>query len=321
MLSTALLVPAIPLDAQEDEQPPPGQAAPAVTLTPSNVRPDAALTAALDGGSVSLDASGSVDADGEVASYEWDLDGDGAFEITTGSEPRVQHDYPAGSTLTAAVRVTDDAGASDDAGAEVAVPPDPPLVPTGELAGPAPQPPASKRRKRQRNDASPEPTVRSAANGAVTIRDFSFAPATINVKPGDSVTWVNRGPTVHTATASDGSFDSGNLARGRSYSKTFRSAGTFSYLCTPHPFMTGKVVVGAGSGSGSGSGDAGASGSGAGGGSGESGSGDTAGSTAAGDGAGGSGDLARTGADLIPWSLFGFSLVAFGAALRFRLTD
>jgi plastocyanin len=341
-LSAGLLVPAISLAAQDDD--PPAGAATATTLTPSNVRPDAALTSATQDGTVSFDASGSADSDGAIASYAWDLDGDSVYETDTGADPRVRHDYPGGTTLIAAVRVTDDAGASDDATTAVAVPAAPDatqaaaapaadsaaLVPTGDLAAadepaapaapaPAAEPRATKR-KREKTEpvtdtAESDPPARAAANGAVTIKDFSFAPATVTISAGDSVTWLNQGPTTHTATASDGSFDSGNLAKGKSYSKTFSSAGTFSYICKPHPFMKGKVVVTA---AGSGSGSAGASGSGSD--SGSSGSGDSAGTSSSG-GDSSSGTLANTGADLIPWSLFGFSLLAFGAALRFRLTD
>jgi hypothetical protein len=105
------------------------------------------------------------------------------------------------------------------------------------------------------------------------------------------------------------------MTRGKSYSHKFTKAGTFSYICTPHPFMKGKVVVGgagaSGSGGGSGSGSGGDS-------SGDDAAGDTAG---AGADSGSSGDLAKTGVDLIAWSLFGFSVLLFGAALRYRLTE
>jgi hypothetical protein len=133
---------------------------------------------------------------------------------------------------------------------------------------------------------------------------------------GDSVTWTNQGPTTHTATANGGEFDSGNLSKGKSFSHKFTKAGTFSYFCKPHPFMKAKVVVnGAGS---SGSGGGSGSGSGSGSDSGSSGDSGTGGESAD---SGSSGSLARTGVDLIPWSLFAFSLLAFGAALRYTLAE
>jgi LPXTG-motif cell wall-anchored protein len=88
-----------------------------------------------------------------------------------------------------------------------------------------------------------EPVARAAASGSVTISDFEFTPKTITVNEGDTITWTNKGPTLHTATAEDGSFDTGNLDKGESGSATFTSPGTIPYICTPHPFMKGKVVV------------------------------------------------------------------------------
>ena len=77
----------------------------------------------------------------------------------------------------------------------------------------------------------------------MTIVDFSFSPGTITINQGDTVTWTNDGPTPHSATASDGSFDTGIFPAGESRSHTFAQAGTFSYICTPHPNMRGTVVV------------------------------------------------------------------------------
>lgn len=83
----------------------------------------------------------------------------------------------------------------------------------------------------------------AAADGAVTIAGFAFDPASITVRVGDSVTWRNEDSAPHTATADDGSFDTGNLGDGASASVTFQQAGTFGYLCTIHPSMRGTVVV------------------------------------------------------------------------------
>jgi hypothetical protein len=77
----------------------------------------------------------------------------------------------------------------------------------------------------------------------VTISDFVFGPKSITIHVGDTVTWTNAGPTVHTATATDHSFDTGVLKKGASGSHTFTQAGTFAYICSIHPFMKGTVVV------------------------------------------------------------------------------
>jgi len=82
-----------------------------------------------------------------------------------------------------------------------------------------------------------------AANASVQIADMAFAPANLTVTAGDTVTWTNTDPMVHTVTSTTGAFDSGDLGEGESYGVTFTAPGTFSYVCTPHPFMTGTVTV------------------------------------------------------------------------------
>ena len=91
--------------------------------------------------------------------------------------------------------------------------------------------------------------VKAAGAGSVSIKDFSFGPSSITVHVGDTVSWSNAGPSEHTATASNGSFDTGILKKGQSGSHTFNTAGSFSYICSVHPFMKGTVVVEAAAGS------------------------------------------------------------------------
>jgi plastocyanin len=96
-------------------------------------------------------------------------------------------------------------------------------------------------------EATPEPSpktrpvVAKAAPGTVTISDFEFTPASITVNVGDTVTWSNAGPTPHSATGE--SFDTKIFEEGESRSQTFSEAGTFDYICTPHPNMQGTVIV------------------------------------------------------------------------------
>ena len=117
-----------------------------------------------------------------------------------------------------------------------AVPEQPAAVPEQPAAAPAPpEEPARERKQRA--------AARAAATGSVTISDFQFTPAQITIDEGDTVTWTNDGPTAHSATAPDGSFDTGIFPAGESRSHTFDEAGTFSYICTPHPNMQGTVVV------------------------------------------------------------------------------
>ena len=77
----------------------------------------------------------------------------------------------------------------------------------------------------------------------MTIKDFSFQPATISVSVGSTVTWTNADTTGHTVTADDGSFDSKSLASNATFSQTFAKAGTFAYHCAIHPGMKGTVTV------------------------------------------------------------------------------
>jgi len=86
------------------------------------------------------------------------------------------------------------------------------------------------------------PTVR-AADASVQIADMAFAPGDVTVSVGDTVTWTNADPMVHTVTSTTGAFDSGALGEGESFSVTFTASGTYAYLCTPHPFMTATVTV------------------------------------------------------------------------------
>jgi plastocyanin len=82
-----------------------------------------------------------------------------------------------------------------------------------------------------------------AAVSAVTIVDFAFAPQEVTVAAGTTVTWTNEDWAPHTVTATEGSFDSGRLDTGQSFSYSFDESGTFAYFCTFHPGMTGSVIV------------------------------------------------------------------------------
>jgi plastocyanin len=167
-------------------------------------------------------------------------------------------------------------------------------------------------------------TATAAATGAVTIKDFSFGPATITVHAGDTVTWTNQGPTGHSATADGGSFDTGVLAAGHSASETFNSPGSFPYHCTPHPFMTATIRVLAsnssgGSGSNSGSGSGSSSGSGSGSSASPSSPATSESSAVASPKAGASSSqLASTGFDALPLTVVGLLLLAAGVAIKGR---
>ncbi len=91
--------------------------------------------------------------------------------------------------------------------------------------------------------AAPRAAPPPAQAGSVSIQDFSFAPASIMIRAGQTVVWRNNGPSAHTTTSDNGVWDSGSLGVGGTFSHTFSSAGTFTYHCAIHPFMHGTVVV------------------------------------------------------------------------------
>src|SRR5829696_1530859 len=75
----------------------------------------------------------------------------------------------------------------------------------------------------------------------------SYNPNPIEIKVGDTMTWINSDSSPHTVTSSsnDGSitFDSDVLRRGETFSFTFDKEGQYPYSCTLHPSMVGTVVV------------------------------------------------------------------------------
>jgi plastocyanin len=79
----------------------------------------------------------------------------------------------------------------------------------------------------------------------ITIVNLEFAPDTLKVKVGDTVTVDNKDSAEHTVTATDNSFDTGRFASGQ---KTFTvtKAGRFEYACLVHPFMAHKFIQVAG---------------------------------------------------------------------------
>src|ERR1700739_3533630 len=83
----------------------------------------------------------------------------------------------------------------------------------------------------------------AVAGDQVTIDNFAFAPATLTVRVGSTVTWTNKDEEPHTVAASDGSFHSPGMGTGATFAHTFSTAGTFDFVCSIHPMMRGTVVV------------------------------------------------------------------------------
>lgn len=77
----------------------------------------------------------------------------------------------------------------------------------------------------------------------VEMRGIEYTRREVRIRPGETVEWINRDPLEHTVTADDGSFDSGIIAESGRYRRTFVQPGRYPYHCTPHPQMTGVVIV------------------------------------------------------------------------------
>lgn len=77
----------------------------------------------------------------------------------------------------------------------------------------------------------------------VHMKNFAFSPATIRVKPGTVVEWVNDDADAHTVDSVDKLFDSGGLDTHDTWKHAFKTAGSFAYFCALHPYMKGTVIV------------------------------------------------------------------------------
>ena len=94
-------------------------------------------------------------------------------------------------------------------------------------------------------------TLSGAAAGAanpetatvVLAHDFMFAPVSLTVQAGSTVTWTNKDDEPHTVTSDTGLFRSGAIDTDQSFSYRFDKPGTYHYVCSIHPRMTGTVIV------------------------------------------------------------------------------
>jgi plastocyanin len=77
----------------------------------------------------------------------------------------------------------------------------------------------------------------------ISAQNFMFAPATMTVSAGTTVTWMNLDEEPHTVTSDLGLFRSGAMDTNESFSFKFEKAGTYHYTCSIHPRMVGTIVV------------------------------------------------------------------------------
>ena len=98
------------------------------------------------------------------------------------------------------------------------------------------------------NDTSnqADSSAQSSQAKEIEIKDYTYTPAKIQIKKGTKVTWTNQDSVRHDVSPDNESEDfeaSKLLAKGESYSFTFNTVGTYSYHCSPHPYMKAAVEV------------------------------------------------------------------------------
>jgi len=96
--------------------------------------------------------------------------------------------------------------------------------------------------------ATPSPTQAESATAVatapqVTVAQATFGPATLTIRVGATVTWVNNDGALHTVTSSQGLFASPGLDSGDTFSYRFTAPGTYAYFCALHPHMKGTIIV------------------------------------------------------------------------------
>jgi len=83
----------------------------------------------------------------------------------------------------------------------------------------------------------------SVTNNTIRMNNSAFSPSNLTVVAGSTVTWMNDDNIIHAVTTADGSINSGDIAVGSSYTKTFSTAGTFNYFDSHNANMTGVLTV------------------------------------------------------------------------------
>jgi plastocyanin len=228
---------------------------------------------------------------------------------------------------TPALSAAQDTGTQTTSPEPVLTPPEPEqLAPPSDAGKPSSEPAKPEEADQAEGSTAPPPptapqavetrsaggeVARAAASASVSVGDNFYSPASVTISIGDTVTWANNGQAQHSATANNGSFDTGVFGPGSSRSETFNRAGTFSYFCTVHgQSQSGTVrVLAASSGGKGGGGAAGSSGAGT----------SEAAAVASPDAAGTSTSLAATGLEALGLAAIGLALLGGGTALRRRL--
>lgn len=92
----------------------------------------------------------------------------------------------------------------------------------------------------------PPPPALATCPDTIAIRDFKFVPATCQVAPGTTLSFVNEDSALHNASSTEGAaatFKTANLDEGETAQVTFAATGEYPYECTFHPGMVGNITV------------------------------------------------------------------------------
>lgn len=95
----------------------------------------------------------------------------------------------------------------------------------------------------RRGEPAATAVAADSATMRIDIRNLAFSPATVRIRRGQTVEWVNGDPLAHTVTADDKSWGSGFINQGGRFAHRFTAVGSFPYHCEPHPQMRGIIIV------------------------------------------------------------------------------
>jgi plastocyanin len=88
------------------------------------------------------------------------------------------------------------------------------------------------------------PVLSETGHAEVVLEKLRFSPQTLSVPVGTTVTWINRDSVPKIVVSAEQPLAMPAILRaGQAFSRTFATAGTYSYFCSVHPSVTGKIVV------------------------------------------------------------------------------
>jgi plastocyanin len=83
----------------------------------------------------------------------------------------------------------------------------------------------------------------TASQNPVAIQNYAFSPSALTIQKGANVTWTNYDSVQHHVVSDSSAFSSPLLNKGDTYTHQFNNTGSFSYICSIHPYMKGTIVV------------------------------------------------------------------------------